>query len=215
MFKVLAASAALAAVCVTGASASTISFDDFAHSDNVTQVSTDDGLISADVSATGGINRAYAFDSTLSNTRDDDLEGPFHRFSDSSELLDPGRILIIQENNRSADDNARGGTLTFEFDQAVDFTGFTLLDDATVTITSSSVPSVFTASLPVPGADGFFELFETAGLFVGVRDLTFTLDGSGAIDGLQIAPVPVPAALPMLLLGLGGLGVASRRRKRA
>jgi len=30
-----------------------------------------------------------------------------------------------------------------------------------------------------------------------------------------IAPVPVPAALPLLLAGLGGLGLVARRKRKA
>lgn len=228
MLKRLTTSIVLAALATGTATASTIDFDTFAHSDNVTSVTSTDGLISADVTASGGINLAYAFDTTLSGTRDDDLEGPFESFSGLFDDHDPGRVLIIQENNRSADDNARGGSLTFVFEELVNFTGFTLIDDATVTISSTSNDSIFSATLPLRTADGYFDFFETGDQFLGVRDLTFALDGSGAIDGLNfasgdvispiddttIAPVPVPAALPLLLAGLGGLGIASRRRNR-
>jgi hypothetical protein len=56
--------------------------------------------------------------------------------------------------------------------------------------------------------------------------LVFDFDRNGAdgspnshlavsIKGLEVAPVPVPAALPLLLAGLGGLAFVGRRRKRA
>ncbi len=38
---------------------------------------------------------------------------------------------------------------------------------------------------------------------------------SGDIDPSTIAPVPVPAALPLLLGGFGVMGFVARRRKRA
>jgi hypothetical protein len=37
--------------------------------------------------------------------------------------------------------------------------------------------------------------------------------GGGGGDNSQIPPVPLPAALPLLLAGIGALGVAARRRK--
>lgn len=40
--------------------------------------------------------------------------------------------------------------------------------------------------------------------------------GDGLVlDNLAVAPVPVPAALPLLLSGLAGLGAMARRRRRA
>jgi hypothetical protein len=32
---------------------------------------------------------------------------------------------------------------------------------------------------------------------------------------VNVAPIPVPAALPLLLAGLGGLGLAARRKRKA
>jgi len=40
-------------------------------------------------------------------------------------------------------------------------------------------------------------------------------DGSGAVLGFEVEIVPLPAALPLLLGGLGALGLVARRRRRA
>lgn len=201
----------------SAADASTFTFDSFSHSDHVTSVTSDDGLISAGVSATGGINQAWAFDTTLSNTEDPDLEGPFPHYLGTESDLDAGRALIIQESrNRSADDVAGGGTITFTFAKAVDFLGFTVIDDGRFTVSSTSVlpANNFVADLHVTDDDRRYGIFNTGNTFFGVTDLTFTLNHSGAIDSLRfVAPVPLPAGLPLLAAGLGALGFLRRRQK--
>ena len=58
---------------------------------------------------------------------------------------------------------------------------------------------------------------------------TFNPNNIGYVDNVEISgtladatydfeavtPVPVPAALPLLLAGLGGLGLAARRKRKA
>lgn len=84
-------------------------------------------------------------------------------------------------------------------------------------------------STPGPeGPCGFFDLFIDnvlfanleavdllAGPFVGTifRFAPTTPDAGFAIAQFEVQPVPIPAALPLLLTGLAGLGFASRKRK--
>jgi hypothetical protein len=61
------------------------------------------------------------------------------------------------------------------------------------------------------------------GFEVIANAVRFTANGTGTFDngntditvaGLTVAPVPVPASLPLLLAGLGALGFAARRKQR-
>ena len=78
----------------------------------------------------------------------------------------------------------------------------------------------------IPGGDSSFDTVGLAArgdISIFTRAVRFRAAGRGDSDdgsfnvtaaGLQVAPVPVPAALPLLLAGLGALGVAARRQKR-
>ena len=52
-------------------------------------------------------------------------------------------------------------------------------------------------------------------VLIAIDDPQFDLAGGFTIAELKASVVPVPAALPLLLSGLAGLGFASRRRKSA
>ena len=200
----------------TFAQASTIDFNTFGDGDLVTSVASDDGTVTANVSAIGGADEARAFDTTNMSSHDPDLEGPFTNDVDSSITSSPGNVLIIQESARLAsgtpDDNRSGGVITFNFDQLIDLSGFSIYDDATITITADTGATA-TRSVDTDGQFNTFAFAPT--LFAGVSWLTFDFNGeSGAIDDLlvEVSVVPVPASLPLLLAGLGGL-IALRRRK--
>lgn len=187
--------------------AGTIDFEGFSAGDNVTSVSV--AGATASVSATGGIDQAWVFDTDNPTGGDFDLAAPF---LDSGAT--PGNVLIIQENDDGVPDDAgAGGTITFVFDRAVRFLGFDAFDDFGIDVSGSEAGQVFTATNGRDRGDATFGGFDWV-----TTSLTFDFNGtgpggrSGAIDNLQIAAIPVPAGLPLLALGLGLLGWAGRRR---
>jgi opacity protein-like surface antigen len=111
-----------------------------------------------------------------------------------------------------------GGTETVRLGYSIDGVNFTWID-----------------ALPLnddndPGTVGD-NLFNTVGLAylkglttVQARYVRFTAGGVAPFDdgnanitaaGLIVAPVPVPASLPLLLAGLGALGWAARRKRKS
>lgn len=130
-----------------------------------------------------------------------------------------GNVLIRQENgnrgnqNGALDDDAAGtGSITFTLlsGSAFRLLGFSAVDDGRFSI---SVDGDTLGTLR-PGDDR-----ATASTRFAVSPIiqigdSFTVNyrGSGAVDAIAIAPVPLPAALPMLALGLGGLVAMGRRR---
>lgn len=213
---------ALAATLTAGAAqAVTLSFDEkeFSSGDIVTSFSK--GGITGTVSATGGSNQAMIFDSRVLSGGDADLVAPFYKFFDASGnpntskgISSPHNILIISEDGDQddPDDNGSGGTITFKFDKLVDFASFRVFDDVDGFVVTSNNGDI---STPI-SLDNDNQWAKVNTGFTGVRSLTFDFkSASGAIDNLKVtlSPVPVPAALPLLLAGVGALGFAGRRKR--
>ena len=116
MFKTFALTAAAAVAFAGPTWAVTLTFDEYEHGDVITEVSLGGGVTAA-VTASGNTNgspdEARIFDTTLDNTADPDLEGPFTTDGVNFDF-DAGRALIIQENDDDVpDDDGRGGWITF------------------------------------------------------------------------------------------------------
>lgn len=126
-----------------------------------------------------------------------------------------GNIMILQSNTESVtpNDDADGGTIQFTLTSGPSFflTGFSGVDEQTIfafdTDGTTLLGSVSTGADRATGKSTFMSSR------INVGDSFFIeFEGSGGIDSLVVAPVPVPAALPLSLAALGALGWVRRRR---
>ncbi len=181
------------------------------------------------VSAMGGSGEAITFDTNNPTGGDADLGGPFTRVGPDLGSVPAENVLIISEDGDLADpdDNASGGTFSFDFDDVVTFIGFDGVDltDAGANLIvrlfdAEDDDEIFSfdfgAELGLDVGDNeFFSFF--ANVFgsgvdgVGLAQIELT--GSGAIDNLVFDPevVPLPGAFALLFSGVAGLGFAMRR----
>ena len=130
------------------------------------------------ISATGGSNQAMIFNTFNPTGGDYDLA-----------TNNQGNVLIISEDGDSndPDDNAHGGTITFDFDQATDISTISFLDieEAGGTIRSFDTNGnlIDSQAIPIMGNGGQAD--------VNINDddvarLEVSLSGSGAITGLEL-----------------------------
>lgn len=209
----LMAAAALGLVAGT-AQAGTIDFEGFANGDVIDQVAVDGVTATVTVDSNGAVDEAIAFDTSgVNDAADPDLTGPFEGTGDPN----PGNILVISEGGATPDDERLGGTVTFSFDAPVDLISFDAYDGGFFQVESAKGDAFLQDSTMVPG-DNMSSRLDVPGFF-GVSFLTFTFadsgeGASGGIDNIVVEPsvIPVPAALPLMLAGLGGLALVRRRR---
>ena len=233
MKRFIAASAL--ALFATGASAATVDFgtnlnavqnpaSTTQHGEIVDKFDFGNGLtgfLIVDNAGQSAAGEARIFDSGLTGTSDRDLEGPFTSSDTPSDIRDFGNILIIQERanlaSSIADDERSGGSITFVFDQAINLVGLDYLDGERGASVVAGMQTLGTLASGING-DNEFSSFDFAGNSAaeGITQFRVDFGGSGAIGGFEatLAAVPVPAALPLMLLGLGGLGALRRRKSK-
>ena len=233
----------LASFALCGTASATVIVLDFDDKDAGQIV---DGQINpfVSLSTTGGTGSSIVFDTRNPTGGDEDLALITNVTPGMGNLSPGGNVLIIAENLIDADmnglvdvpdDNASGGTFTFDFAQDVTFFGFNgidftdgrgflqvdLFDSLGASLLSTRIDDIGGFSVDIiaeVGDNAFFGLF--ANVFgengiAGVSQAQITLGGSGAIDSLtfHVNEVPIPAALPLMVTALGFGGFASRRRK--
>jgi hypothetical protein len=220
----LAAVAALSVGGAASASAATIVID-FEGLSAGTVLSNQYGPLVTISSIPGrnGFGDPMVFDTENFTGGDPDLASPFFNpFTNETKSF--GKAAIISEDNdpNDPDDNVRGGSFVFEFDSPVTFVSFDALDingaESIVLelydMAGALITSISNGSNTV-GDNEFLTI--DANNTMGVFKAVIRLTGSGAIDNIVVdAPeVPVPAALPLMVTGLAGMGFLRRRRRQA
>ena len=227
---VLAASVAMSPLAL----ATTITFDGLAEGTIIDdEYFSDYGItINGTNVARNQSNLAVIFDSSLSNTRDADLESPFNNINTPTlGESNPGNILIIHEDPSSCDDftcanpddegRRPSGFFTIDFTDSVTLNSIDFFviekEEATqnnaIQLFASNGDELSTGLFFTPGTGGNNTWDRLNFDIAGVSLLKINLNGSGAISNLNFTSVAVPEPSTLAVFGLALLGFAGVRRK--
>ncbi|GAD01661.1 PEP-CTERM sorting domain-containing protein [Agarivorans albus] len=213
--------------------ASVITFDELANGEIVNgqyQLSHGVSIDGTNVRL-GQNNLAVAFDTSLINTQDPDLESPFSNINQPNlGIANPGNVLIIHENPNSCnglicnnpDDEGRrpAGFFTINFSssvylESIDFFDIELAENG---YTAQNAIHLFDAQnneifptdfyTPHTGGDNTWNRLDFA--VAEVASMRIHLNGSGAIDNIRFS-VPEPGSIA--LFALACFGLVARRFK--
>lgn len=217
----------MSALWVSTSNAAVLDFESFVNGQVIDTEYQPLVTISAE-NLSSGPDLAVVFDSTLTGTRDPDLEGAFN--SDNLALEDrfnPGNILIVQENSVGCgsgicslpdDEGSRpGGIITFDFAQAITLESIDFFDVEGAETANNAIRLfdsagdellVGTFFTPNTGGDNLWD--QVVFNVTGISKIEVNFGGSGALDNLvySVSEVPVPAAAFLFapaLLGFMGL----------
>ncbi len=130
-----------------------------------------------------------------------------------------GNVLILQSDAGqfpAPNDDASGGDIILTLVSGTPFriTSFSFVDDEeTFSLLDKDGTVLGTVGNGVNGGTDQQSVFSSV---IGVGDsFTFRFGGSGGVNSLVLAPVPVPAALPLMAAGLGAFGLIGLRRRKA
>ena len=172
---------------------------------------TADTIENFDFSATNGSNTINA-DFTLDISGGQAVSGTG---TVSSNLLVPNpETLTLVTLSTAGVSNLGGGNLSYRFGGGTDLIGDTVVNPGNPYFSSAGL--VFMASGP---NDNGFNIWSSGGtVYAGFLAGKPQTAGAGNLytefDGgtLSVTPVPLPAALPLLLFGLAGFGGLTRQR---
>tara|TARA_R110002096_G_scaffold344921_11_gene538388 strand:+ start:80998 stop:81714 length:717 start_codon:yes stop_codon:yes gene_type:complete len=215
-----------AAAMASAATADVLDFSDLSHGEIVAEQYAGLGIHISANNPSRPVDLAMAFDTNLNNTPDPDLENPYS-MGNTDLNTNLGNVLIISTDGTPNDEGNRpAGTITFDFDMAVQSIGFHVVDLESQTIEGTSIDFYLGGSLvnSVDFSDflaggsmdngvifgnnsiNLIEEFTVAG---GFDQAVFNVGGSMGFDNITYT-VPAPGALA--LFGFGGALVSRRRR---